>query len=52
MCYLDLGIQLLFSPKDNVKSLSEQNFKNINIRNIRMKPPVAPFKKKSKKLFY
>ena len=49
MCYLDLCIQL-FSPKDNVKSLSEQNFKKINIKNIIMKPPVALFKKKSKKL--
>ena len=50
MCYLDLCIQLFFSPKDNVKSLSEQNFKKINIKNIKMKPPVALFKKKSKKL--
>ena len=50
MCYLDLYIQLFFSPKDNVKSLSEQNFKKINIKNIIMKPPVALFKKKSKKL--
>ena len=50
MCYLDLYIQLFFSPKDNVKSLSEQNFKKINIKNIKMKPPVALFKKKSRKL--
>ena len=33
MCYLDLCIQLYFFPKDQVKSLSEQN--------IKMKPPVA-----------
>ena len=50
MCYLDLCIQLIFSPKDNIKSLSEQNFKKINVRNIKMKPPVALLKKKSKKL--
>ena len=50
MCYLDLCIQLFFSPKDNVKSISAQNFKKINIKNIKMKPPVALFKKKSKKL--
>ena len=50
MCYLDLCIQLFFCPKDNVKSLSEQNFKKINIKNIKMKPHVALFKKKSKKL--
>ena len=50
MCYLDLCIQLFFSQKHNVKSLSEQNFKKINIKNIKMKPPVALFKKKSKKL--
>ena len=40
MGYLDLCIQLFFFPKDNVKSLSGQNFKNINIRNIKTKPPV------------
>ena len=50
MCYLDLCIQLLFFPKDNVKSLSGQNFKKVNIKNIKMEPPVAQFKKKSKKL--
>ena len=50
MCYLDLCIQLLFSQKDNVKSLSEQNFKKVIIKNIKMKPPIALFKKKSKKL--
>ena len=50
MCYLDLCIQLFSYPKDNVKSLSGQNFKNVNIKNIKMKPPVAQFKKKSKKL--
>ena len=50
MCYLDLCIQLFSFPKDNVKSLSGQNFKNVNIKNIKMKPPVAQFKKKSKKL--
>ena len=49
MCYLDLCIQLFFFPKDNVKSLSGQNFKKVNIKNIKMKPPVAQFKKKSKK---
>ena len=52
MCYLDLCIQLFFSPKDNVKSLSEQNFKKINIKNIKMKPPVALFKKESKNLCF
>ena len=31
-----------------MKSLSEQNFKKINMKNIKMKPPVALFKKKSK----
>ena len=51
MCYLDLCIQLFFSPKDNFKSLSEQNFKKINIKNIKMKPPVALFKKEGKKLY-
>ena len=51
MCYLDLCIQLFFFPKDHVKSLSEQNFKKINIKNIKMKLPVALFKKKSRKLF-
>ena len=50
MRYLDLCIQLFFFPKDNVKSLSGQNFKKVNIKNIKMKPPVAQFKKKSKKL--
>ena len=50
MCYLDLCIQLFFFPKDNVKSLSGQNFKKVNIKNIKMKPPVAQFKKKNKKL--
>ena len=50
MCYLDLCIQLFFLPKDNVKSLSGQNFKKINIENIKMKPPAVLFKKKSKKL--
>ena len=43
-------IQLFFFPKEDVKSLAEQNFKNINIKNIKMKPPVALFKKKSRKL--
>ena len=50
MCYSDLCIQLFFFSKDNVKSLSGQNFKKVNIKNIKMKPPVAQFKKKSKKL--
>ena len=50
MCYLNLCIQLFFFPKDNVKSLSGQSFKKVNIKNIKMKPPVAQFKKKSKKL--
>ena len=50
MCYLDLCIQLFFFPKDNIKSLSGQNFKKISIENIKMKPPVAQFKNKSKKL--
>ena len=50
MCYSDLCIQLFFYPKDYVKSLSKQNFKKINIKNIKMKPPVALFKKKSRKL--
>ena len=49
MCFLDLCIQLFFFPKDHVKSLSEQNVKTINIKNIKMKPPVALFKKKSRK---
>ena len=46
MCYLDLCIQLFLFPKDNVKSLSGQNFKKVNIKNIKIKPPVAQFKKK------
>ena len=50
MCYLDLCIQLFFLSKDHVKSLSEQYFKKINIENIKMKPPVALFKKKNGKL--
>ena len=33
MCYLDLYIQLFFFPKDHVKSLLEQTFKKINIKN-------------------
>ena len=41
MCYLDLCIQLF----------SEQNFKKINVKIIKMKPPVALFKKESKKLY-
>ena len=49
MCYLDLCIQLFFFTNDHVKSLSEQNFKKVNIKNIKMKPPVALFKKKSRK---
>ena len=52
MCYLNLCIQLFFSPKDNVKSLSEQNFKKINIKIIKMKPPVTLFKKKKSKKLY
>ena len=44
MCYLDLCIQLFFFPKDHVKSLQKKNFKKINIKNIKMKPPVALFK--------
>ena len=39
MCYLDLCIQLS-NPFQN----------KINIKNIKMKPPVALFKKKSRKL--
>ena len=50
MCYLDLCIQLFFFPKDKIKSISGQNVKKISIKNIKMKPPVAQFKKKSKKL--
>ena len=50
MCYLDLCIQLFFCPKDNVKSLSRQNFEDVIIKNIKMKPRVAQFKKDSKKL--
>ena len=50
MCYLDLCIQLLLFPKDHVKSLSEQNYKKINTKNIKMKPPVALFKTKSRKM--
>ena len=50
MCYLDLCIQLFFFTKDNIKSLSGQNFKKINIENTKMKPPVAQFKNKSNKL--
>ena len=50
MGYLDLCIQLFYFPKDHVKSLSEQHFKKINIKNIKMKPPVALFKKKGRKL--
>ena len=40
----------IFLPKDNVKSPSEQNFKKVNIKNTKMKPTMAQFKKKSKKL--
>ena len=50
MCYLDLCIQLFFFTKDHVKSLSEQKLKKIKIKNIKMKLPVALFKKKSRKL--
>ena len=46
MCYLHLCIQLFFFPKDKVKSLSGQNFKKVNIKNIKIKLPVAEFKKK------
>ena len=48
--FVDLCIQLFFFPKDHVKSHSEQNFKKINIKNIKVKQPVALFKKKSRKL--
>ena len=47
---LGLCIQLFFFPKDNVKSLSGQNFEKVNIKNIKKKPPVAQFTKNSKKL--
>ena len=51
MCCLDLCIQQFFFAKDHIKSKpSEQNFKNINIKNIEMKPPVALFKKESRNL--
>ena len=46
---LGFVFQLSFFPKDHVKSLSEQNFKKIKIKNIKMKPPVALVKKKSRK---
>ena len=49
MCSLDLCIQLFFFSKDHVKSLSELNFKKLNFKNIKMKPPVALFKKKRRK---
>ena len=45
MCYLDLCIQLYFFIKDNIKSISEQNLKKINIENIKKKPPVALYLK-------
>ena len=41
---------VFFFSKNNVKLLSEQNFKKIDIKNIKMKPPVALFKKKCQKL--
>ena len=50
MCYLDLCIQLFFFSNDHVKSLSEQSFYKINIKNIKIKPLAALFKKKSRKL--
>ena len=40
MCYLDL-FQLFFLLKYNVKSLPGKYQKYSNIRNIKMKPPVA-----------
>ena len=45
---LGFAYSAIFLPKDNVKSLSEQHFKKVNIKNIKMKPPMAQFKKKSK----
>ena len=48
MCHLDLCIQLFFFPKDHVKSVSEQNLKKIYIKNIKIKPLVALFKKSRK----
>ena len=36
MRYLGLCIQLFFFPKDNVRSLSGQNFKKVNIKKIKM----------------
>ena len=51
MLYLDLSIQLLFFLKDNITSLSVQYKKDFNIKNIKIKPPVALFKKKSMKLY-
>ena len=50
MCYLDLCIQLFSFQKDNVKSLSKKKIKKISIKNIKIKPAVALFKWKSKKL--
>ena len=51
MCFLDLCIQLFFFSNDHVKSLSEQNFYKINIKNIKIKPLAALFKKQSRKLY-
>ena len=51
MLYLDLCIQLLFFLKGNITSLSGQYKKDFNIKNIKIKPPVALFKKKSMKLY-
>ena len=50
MCYLDFLFNYFSPSKHNAKSLSEQNFKKIDIKNVKMKPPVTLFKKKSKKL--
>ena len=49
---LGFAYSAIFLQKDNVKSLSEQHFKKVNIKNIKMKPPMAQFKKKSKKLCF
>ena len=47
MCYLDLCTQLFFPPKHKITFRKIK--KKINIKNIKMKPPAALFKRESKK---
>ena len=53
MCYLDLcrSASTIFLPKIQVHIISRTILKIFCIKNIKMKPPVVQFKKKSMKLY-